>query len=262
MRTGRTVVDMVWLAVCAALLVGGLGGCSSQEKEKPELLVFAATSLTNALGEINRMFEAQGDADVSVSYGGSQMLAQQIASGAPADLFITAGDFPMRFLGGKGLVERQAVGLVSNKLVAVTRSGAARLDSMEQLNTHLVKRIAMADPDLAPAGGYARESLVRLGLWNDLQEKLIIGADVRVTLAYLEAGNVDVALVYQTDAATARDVVVMDIVGPESHSRIVYPAAVMRGSEQKPVAKAFLGFLQSEAALEVFVKHGFQPLAP
>ena len=248
-----------WLAAFAALFMGFLA-CTDRSGERSEVLVFAAVSLTDALAEIGRAFEERADIGVTFSYGGSQMLAQQIASGAPADIFIAAGEFPVKTLAEKGMTEPEVINLLGNRLVLVTRSDELELESVEQLSTDTVERIAVASPELAPAGRYARESLTHLGLWDGLQGKLVLGADVRVTLAYLESGNVDVAVVYRTDALIADDVGVLDIVPPDSYSRIVYPAVVIRGSAHKTDAGQFIEFLRSEAAAEVFRKHGFDPL--
>ncbi|MCH7800198.1 MAG: molybdate ABC transporter substrate-binding protein, partial [Chloroflexi bacterium] len=136
--------------------------------------------------------------------------------------------------------------------------GGVQLESMDQLRTDMVQRIGIAAPDLAPAGAYAREALNNMGLWAELQPKLVIGADVRVTLAYLESGNVDVALVYRTDAM-ASNVTVLDIVPPGTYSPVVYPAIIVRGSERIGQAGDFLAFLRTEAASAVFSRHGFGP---
>ncbi len=256
-----STLNKTWFAICMSLLMGIMAGCSSRADDS-EILVFAAASLVDALKEIEREFEAQSDTSVAFSYGGSQTLAQQIAGGAPADLFIAAGEFPIEFLDEKELLDQDAVNLLSNKLVVVTRAENVLIDSMEQLTEDMVERVAIADPNLAPAGRYARESLTRLGLWDEIQKKLVTGVNVRATLAYVESGNVDVALVYQTDAAVAGDLQVLDIMPPESHSPIVYPAAVVQRSEYKANAREFLEFLRSQTAKLVFLKHGFLPLEP
>ena len=223
---------------------------------------FAATSLTDVLTEIAPEFEAGGDVRVSFSFGGSQTLAQQIARGAPADVFVPAGRFPMNFLANKDLITPVTIDLLSNKLVAVVRSDGFQLESMEQLSSGAIKRVAVADPNLAPAGRYAQESLMSLGLWDDLVSKLIIGPDVRATMTYVEVGSADVAFVYKTDAATATGVRVLDIVPHGSHSEIVYPGAVVQRSEDNASATAFLSFLQSQTATAMFRKYGFEPAGP
>ena len=246
-----------WPALTVALIMVLLA-CSEQPRGRVELLVFAATSLTDALEEIGLAFEEEGQVQVFFNYGGSQHLAQQIASGAPADLFIAAGEPPMAFLAKEGFIEGEPVNILSNKLVVVARSGGVQLDSLAQLQSPAVQRVAIAAPDLAPAGWYARSSLKRLGLWDGLQGKLVMGADVRVTLAYVEAGNVDVGLVYQTDAMIATGLEVLDIVPPDSYPPVVYPAAVVQGADESSEARRFLGFLQSDRAIAIFRKHGFQ----
>ena len=248
--------NRLWISLCTLVLAGALVGCSLGS-DQDDVLVFAATSLTDALEEVRRAYEERVEVSVSVSYGGSQMLAQQIAQGAPADLFISAGEFPVRFLVDRGLVETPETAIVSNTLVVVTRPGV-ELESMEQLRTDMVQRIGIAAPDLAPAGAYAREALNNLGLWTVLRPKLVIGADVRVTLAYLESGNVDVALVYRTDAE-ASNLIVRDIVPPGTYSQVVYPAIIVRGSERIGEAGDFLAFLRTEAASAIFSRHGFGP---
>ena len=250
-----------WLVIASALMVALLA-CSTPPKGSAELLVFAATSLIDALEEIGPAFEEEGPVRVSFNYGGSQLLAQQIASGAPADLFIAAGEPPMQFLAEEGLIDGEPANILSNKLVVVTRPGADKLDSLEQLHTAAVQRVSIAAPDLAPAGWYARKSLENLGLWDGLQGKLVLGADVRVTLAYVEAGNVDVGLVYQTDAMIASGLVVLDIVPEASYPPVVYPAVVVQGADETSHARKFLGFLQGDRATDIFRKYGFQTVGP
>ena len=253
LRFGRWVIY-------AVALVGVLAGCSASSDQRAELLVFAAASLADALGEVEAAFEAQGQVDVAVSYGASQMLAQQIASGAPADMFISAGRFPVRFLADKGLIEPVGADLLTNRLVvAVRASGNLQMESLDQLNTPIVERISIADPELAPAGRYVRESLMHLRLWDEVHSKLVFGPDVRATLAYVESSNVDAAIVYVTDARAGRNIEVLDIVPPGSYSPIRYPAVIVTKSEQKVGAAEFLDFLRSEQAREIFRRHGFVP---
>ena len=248
-------------AVWLILVAGAIAGCSRAPKEPQELLVFAAASLAGALGDIEDAFEGRGSESVSFSYGGSQMLAQQIASGAPADVIISAGRPPVDFLDRKGLLEPERADILANRLVVVIRSQAVlQVDSLQELRAPVIRRIAIAEPTLAPAGRYARESLEHSGLWDALQPKMVFGADVRATLAYVESGNAEAALVYATDARAARNVRVLDIVPEDSYSGVVYPAAVVKGRPLKTAAVTFLGFLRSPAAQEIFRMYGFEPV--
>ena len=243
--------------VLAASVALSLLACSSEDAQG-EVLVFAAASLYEPLEEARASFERDTGISVSVSYGGSQALAQQIVSGAPAALFVPAGAFPVSFVGERVALAGEPVPVLGNRLVLASRSGeGAHPDSIAALAGADVERIAIADPELAPAGRYARESLEHHGLWEQIQPKLVFAADVRAALAYVESGNADAALVYATDAASSQQVSVGAVVSEDSHSPIVYPAAVIAGSGQEDFAWKLVEYLRGAEAREVFAKYGF-----
>ena len=257
-KRGPGVVRLLWPPLCALAAAAAIVGCSPGS-ESERLLVFAATSLINAIEEIRPAFQEKEGIELAVSYGGSQMLAQQIVQGAPADLFISAGEGPVGLLAGRDLTDGGARSLASNDLVVVSRMAGTPLESIEDLASGLVGRIAIADPDLAPAGAYARESLVNLGLWESLTDKLVLSPNVRVALAYVEAGNADAALVYRTDAMASSGLRVLDIVPADTYSTVVYPAVLIRGSGGRERAELFVDHLQTPSVREVFARYGFLP---
>jgi molybdate transport system substrate-binding protein len=244
------------------LIVTGVA-CGSGDHSNENVLVFAATSLTDALDQTIADFEAQTDSTILVSYGGSQSLAQQIVSGAPADIFISAGKFPVEFLEVRQVAIRSKTDLLSNKLVLVTE-GRHAISDLSELTSDSIKRLAIANPDLAPAGAYSRESLVNLGLWDDLQTKMVFGADVRATMAYVESGNADVAFVYQTDTTISKGLTMVDAVPTDSYSQIVYPILLLeRGENNKTegTADGFFNFLSGNKASGRFQASGFTILS-
>ena len=249
---------MLLLAVLplALLLASCTGGGTDDE-----LLVFAATSLTDAMTEAAAAFEASGGVKVEVSFGPSRALAQQIASGAPADLYFAAGQPPMDFLVEGGQVSEDGiVRLLSNKIVLITGQDAPSVGSVDELANANFERIAMPDPEIAPAGNYTKTALRNLGLWERMLPSIVFANDVRATLSYVQTGNADAGFLYQTDAATADDIVILDIVPIDSYPDVVYPAAAVQGAENKEGAEAMLEFLRGDAAREIFRKHGFTPL--
>lgn len=235
-----------------------LVGCTDDEGDRHELLVFAATSLTDAIDEAAEQYERENEVDLQISYAASQALAQQIASGAPASVFVSAGAPPVEFLRERGLVGAEA-DLLTNKLVVVTNRTLEEL-SPNALTSPTIERIAIAAPDIAPAGAYGREALKSAGLWESLQPKIVTAPDVRAAMAFVEAGNASVGIVYATDAVIARGLDTVDIFPHDSYGPIVYPVVTVASDERSEVADDFVQFLLSPAAGEIFRAHGFEPI--
>ena len=210
--------DLRFLAL-GLLLV--MFSCGSDQRE--EILVYAAASLTDVMERLGQQFAENEEVRVSFNLGGSTALAQQIIRGAPADAFLSAGPQPMNALEGRGLVIPDTrVDLLTNELVLVGPPDAAEklgVASVEDLANASVT-VAIADPDLAPAGRYAREALRNLGIWRQLQPRLVFGSSVRATLGYVETGNVDVGIVYRTDARESGDLEI----SPHSQMEAICPS--------------------------------------
>ena len=250
----RTSVKILSLLLIASI---ALFGCDLKAQDD-KLLIFVAASLTNVVLETKNAFEKQSGAELIFNIAGSQTLAGEIAHGAPADVFISAGPKPMSFLVERNKVDSHSVrGVAGNLLViAVSSKGDyEELRSIEQLAT--MKRVAIADPELAPAGRYAKESLTTIGLWEKIYSTLIYAADVRAALAYVQTGNVDAAIVYSTDLAVAEGVLEKNIIPESSYSKVTYPGAIVVGSNKKALAEDYFSFLYSEQVASIFKKHGF-----
>ena len=260
----RLARSFSWLGMALRLLLAlGVAGCASRPSNGGPVLVFAAASLSDALPEIGQAFAEETGVGVDFSFGSSGALADQALRGAPADLFISAGAQPMDRLESAGaLAADTRADLLTNRLALVARKDSSlKLESIEGLASPDVRRIAIADPALAPAGAYAREALERLGLWQRIQDKLVPAPDVRATLAYVKIGNADVGIVYETDATA--DLVRVLFVFPEgSHSPIVYPVAVLARAPHRREAQEFLAFLKGQSASEILSRRGFQPASP
>ncbi len=222
--------------------------------------MLAAASLADAMEEVERAFEQDSDVDVVLSYGGSQSLARQIVGGAPADVFISAGGSPMDELRAEGLIAGDPSELFGNALVVATRSPDLSPESLAELVRPGRTRVAVADPELAPAGRYARQALESAGLWEPSDGSLVFAPDVRAALAYVQSGNADAAIVYRTDAVATQGVRTLNIVPADSHDRIAYPAAVVGRSSNQALAARFVEYLQGPEAQAIFRRHGFQSL--
>ena len=236
------------------LLLTACGSGSSQT-----LLVFAAASLAEPLSEIGERFSSETDVLVDFSFDGSGALAQRIRRGAPADLVIAAGAVPMDLLVGEGRIDAESrSSLLTNRLALISQTERETpLRSLEELATSAVGRIAIADPSLAPAGWYAKQALESLGLWQEVEAKMVPAASVRVALGYVETGVADAAIVYETDAALSQRVRTVLLLPQEGHPPIVYPVAVVRDADNADLAWRFVRFLQGREATEVFQSYGF-----
>lgn len=224
-----------------------------------EVVVFAAASLADAIGEIGRLFEARTGHRVVTSYAGSNELARQILAGAPAQVFLSAHPGRVDELERAGLVARaDRVDLLSNRLVVVVPAGS-RLAITRPEHLAAARRIALADPQSVPAGIYAREWLQRRGWWDLLKDRVVPALDVRAALAIVDSADADAGVVYRTDAAVARSARVAFEVDAAEAPRIVYPAALLAPAD--PAARAFFAHLRSAEARALFERRGFEPLA-
>ncbi len=249
------------------LLVGTAGnfaqGAAPQQSET--ITVSAAISLKDALDELGPMFQVQqhrknggNGTAVTYNYGGSGILARQIEQGAPVDVFFSAAEKQMDELAAQNLIVADTRrDLLGNALVLIAPGQSTALNSFQDLANPAVKNLALGETSTVPAGMYARQTLEHLGLFAALEKKVVYAKDVRAVLTYVETGNADAGLVYQTDANASKKIRVVAVAPADSHDPILYPAAVLRDSKEKPAARAFLEFLQGPDARAVFQKYGF-----
>jgi molybdate transport system substrate-binding protein len=242
--------------------IGGLIAAillSSAPAPAADLTVSAAASLTNAFNEIAKAYEqAQPGTKVLLNYGSSGALLQQIARGAPVDVFATADLETMDRAQQQNLIANDTRrNFVSNKLVLVVPSDSKlRLNALADLARPEVQRIGVCSPESVPVGRYAREALELVGQWDALKEKYVFGENVRQVLDYVARGEVDAGFVYVTDAAVMKDRVKV-VLQPEVKRPVLYPIAAVKGGGNEKGARSFLGFIQSEAGQKILAKYGF-----
>jgi molybdate transport system substrate-binding protein len=224
-----------------------------------EIHVFAAASLTDVLQEIARSYEKISGDKVLFNFGASSFLARQIEAGAPCEIFFSADEARMDDLQKKGLTEKETrVSRLSNTLVIVVASDSnLNLTNATSLPEPNVKRIALADPAVVPAGVYAKEYLQKIGLWERVRKKVIPTDNVRAALAAVEAGNVDAAIVYKTDAAISKKTKVTLEVPRDQGPAISYPMAMVKQTRKTDAARKFFEHLKGYKASAFFEAAGF-----
>ena len=221
-------------------------------------MVSAAISLSDALVEIEKAYAASGGGPVRFNFAGSNVLARQIVNGAPADIFISADLAQMKYAErGGAVVPGSWTPLVGNTLAVVTPPGGQPIRNAHGLLSPSVRRIAIGDPAAVPAGLYARHYLERLGLWQQLEPKLLPLVNVRAALAAVESGGVDAAIVYESDAAASGNAAVAFVVPVTEAPPIVYPMALVSHSRNRAAAERFARFLGSDQATGIFRRYRF-----
>jgi molybdate transport system substrate-binding protein len=258
-----SITRALWLGgIVPVLLI--LGICCAQAQQPPapqpsSVTVSAAISLKDALDQLGREFERDHlGAKITFNYGGSGTLQHQIEQGAPVDIFFAAAQKQMDALQSAGLVVVETRhDIVANDLVLIAPSASEDIHTFQDLARSSVKTVALGEPETVPAGMYAQQTLEKLNLWDAVKKKAVYAKDVRQVLTYVATGDADAGLVYRTDAQTSPKIRTIFTAPPSSHDPIVYPAAVLKSSKDQAAARAFLQFLETAHALEIFKTYGF-----
>jgi len=223
--------------------------------------IFAAASLKESLDAASRKFEQSSGHKVVAVYAASSALARQIENGAPADLFFSADIDWLDYLSQRQLtVPGSRRNLLGNALVLVApsaRSVSFTLAPGAPLAAALGdSRLAIANPDVVPAGKYARAALTHLQLWGQVERKLARAENVRVALQFVARGESSLGIVYRTDALAEKQVRVVATFPESSHPPIIYPVIKLKASTS-PAADALLNFLAGPDAAAIWQQYGF-----
>jgi molybdate transport system substrate-binding protein len=253
-----------------SLLIGisCLPSLAKESAGKVELVVSAASSLTDVMGEMGKQFETLNpEARLIFNFGATGALQTQIEHGAPVDVFAGASPANLKALQQKGLLADEPFKIMAhNTLALVVRPGfpVGGEDSFSLLRMPEVSRIAIGDPAYVPAGKYALELLTKLKLLESVRKKLILSANVREALTWTETGEVDAAIVYGTDACITQKARLITQSSPEDPVEISYAIAVIRdagarqgGADQ--FGRKFMDFVISSPGQKILAQFGFLP---
>ena len=242
----------------AFLLAAGLL-CGHQGPEPTQVTVSAAVSLTDVLTAVGDEYGRRALGSVRFNFGASNVLARQIADGAPVDVFISADDAQMDVVAAAKLIRAGSrVPLFRNQLAVVVPNDRPRtFRSIKDLADPALKRIAIGDPAAVPAGVYAKQYLEAQGLWTAIESRIVPAGSVRAALAAVETGAADAGIVYRTDARLALHVTIAWVVAAADGPRILYPGAIISTSAHPQDAQKFLDFVRSDTATRIFERFGF-----
>lgn len=231
-------------------------------KKRTTLPICAGMGLKDALMTLKNLYEERhSDILLEINFASSGALQKQIEQGAPAELFLAAGQKEMNALEAQNLiVQKSRCDLLGNTLVLiVAEEKKHQIRSFSDLPKHAAS-FAIGHPGSVPAGRYGKETLTSLDLWSQMESRMVLAKNVRAVLAYVDSGNADAGLVYRTDTLMLGSAVIAATPPANSHSPIVFPAALIANGRYPAETRQFFEFLQSSEAGEIFARYGFTPL--
>lgn len=244
----------------AGLMAAATSGTAlGQSRER--LTVFAAASLTDALEEVGRAYNARSGHAVRFSFASSSVVARQLEAGARADLFFSADMDWMDYVQSRDLIDRSTRRNLLRGRLALIAPRASTVQLAVRPGFPLLAalgrrgRLATGDPEYVPVGRYARAALLSLGVWGEVADRLVRAENVRVALAYVGRNEAPLGIVYDTDARIEPGVRVVALFPETSHPPILYPVAMTRRA--RAGARAFYNFVRSRAGGEIFRRFGF-----
>jgi len=271
----KSTKKILLIAIFAAIVVAGAGIVSagffdsvgaSDSNNAPDLNgqtvnLAAAASLKNVFDEkLIPMFEQKyNGVKVTPTYASSGDLQTQIENGLKADVFMSAANKQMNALADKGIVDNSTnLQFLENKVVLIVpKDSNSNISSFDDLK-NVKGNIAIGDPKSVPAGQYAQEVLNNTGIWDSVESKLSLGTDVTAVLNQVAQGSADCGIVYATDAKSNDNVkVVCEAPDSALKTPVIYPVAALKNSTNSDATKAFMDFLQTKEAKDVFVEYGF-----
>lgn len=247
----------------AKLALSGLMLLSSPVRAD-DITIYAAASLTHVIKTLAASYEQGKTTRIKPSFASSSTLAKQIEAGAPADLYISADKQWMNYLQTRRLIDTASrKDLLGNELVLIAPAAQPRTVAMNKgvdLAASFKGKICMGDPSHVPAGIYGQQALQSLGWWDALAKRVVGTEDVRTALAFVQRGECPLGVVYATDAAASKQVMIAGRFAASTHDPVIYPIALLPRASAE--ARDFYRYLQGDAAKAVYRQAGFVVLTP
>lgn len=254
------------LVIVIMLLVVMLIGCAKKSnstsgeesnKVKPELTVAAASDLTKAFTEIGKSFEEKNNCTVTLTFGSTGTQTEQIANGAPFDIFAAANVDNINQLDDEGLIDSDTIQLYALGRIGIVtmKDGKIKATTVEDLLKSDIKKIAIANPDHAPYGLAAKQALVSAGVWDKLESKMVYGKNISETVTLVTTGNAEAGII----ALSLKDDETMNfnLIDANLHEPLKQAMAVLKSSEQKELANQFIEYVLSDEGQKIMNKYGF-----
>ncbi|TYQ18257.1 UNVERIFIED_CONTAM: molybdate transport system substrate-binding protein [Acetivibrio alkalicellulosi] len=230
------------------------GTISSQ---KATLTIAAASDLTNAFSEIGEAFEKKHDCIITFSFGSTGMLAEQIANGAPFDVFAAANEIVIYELDTKGHIKSETKQLYALGRIGIVTLKGSHLEvfTLEDLLNPEIVKISIANPYHAPYGLAAKQALITAGLWERLESKMVYGKNISEALTFITTKNAEAGII----ALSLKDDSLMNfnLINESMHEPLRQSMAVINSTKEEELARKFVEFVNSKEGKEIMSKYGF-----
>jgi len=246
-------------ALLNSLLVLALvgSGCSSPKPSERKLRIAAASDLAKAFDELGKEFKSRTGIAPEFSFGSSGLLAKQIEQGAPYFLFAAASKSFVDQVIKAGRCDASSARMYARGRVVVwTPSGVPAPVKLEDLAEPRFARIAIANPDHAPYGAAAKQALQKVGLWPQIEKRIVLAENVLATMLYARDHNADAALVALSLAVVSDGGAYLPI-DPSLHDPLDQQLVVCGNGEEADAARQFANFISSREGREVMTRYGF-----
>lgn len=248
----------------AGVLVAVVAPLRAGDASNRIVTVAAAADLKFALEEVEQAFtNAHPEITVRVTFGSSGNFFTQLSSQAPFDLFLSADmQYPLKLV-EQGLAVKDTLFPYAVGRIVVWVPKASKLDldklGMQALLDPSVRKIAMANPRHAPYGQAAEAAMRKLGVYDQAQDKLVLGENVAQAAQYIESGSADIGIIAESLAVAP----VLQEKGrfwevpPASYPRMDQGGVMLAGAREPAAARAFRAFLMGEKGRDILKRHGF-----
>jgi molybdate transport system substrate-binding protein len=247
--------------VLFALAAPAVAACKKEPPAgaQPELKVAAAADLAFAFKDVGAAYTKKTGQAVTFSFGSTGLLAKQIAEGAPFDVFAAANvsfaDDAVK--SGACAADTKALYAIG-RITLWSKAGMEPPKSLADLADPKWAKIAIANPEHAPYGRAAKDAMIKAGVWDKVQSRVVYGENVQQTLQFAQSGNVEVAIV-ALSLATVTDGGAYVTVPAEAHERIDQALVACKGraAAVSDDARRFVAFVGSEDGRAVMRRYGF-----
>lgn len=255
------------LAACGGSTTSGSG--STPTPAPINLNVFAAASLTESFTEMANTYHQQHlNVIIKLNFNGSQILEQQLANGAPADIFASADLTNMQKASNAGLVNASQIFVKNRLVVIIPASNPGNINSLKDLARKGIK--IDIEAKTVPAGNYTRQMLANMsksadygsGFGNAVLANVVSEeTNVKAVVQKVQLGEADAGFVYRSDVTAAVANKLKFITIPATYNVTAqYPIAVVKSSTHTSDAQAFINFVLSTAGQDILQKYHFIPI--